>query len=104
MMNIGTISTSFITDEFITALKEEGSFKLAAVYSRGLEKAQEFADKHNAGAYFTDLEAMAKSDLIDCVYIASPNALHFEHTLLFLRSEEHTSELQSRGYLVCRLL
>src|SRR3712207_8808732 len=25
-------------------------------------------------------------------------------TLLFLRSEEHTSELQSRQYLVCRLL
>src|SRR5690625_6657742 len=24
--------------------------------------------------------------------------------LLFLRSEEHTSELQSRGHLVCRLL
>src|SRR5699024_6919043 len=89
MMNIGTISTSFITDEFITALKEEGSFKLAAVYSRGLEKAQEFADKHNAGAYFTDLEAMAKSDLIDCIYIASPNVLHFEHTLLFLKNKKH---------------
>src|SRR3712207_8238574 len=25
-------------------------------------------------------------------------------TILFLRSEEHTSELQSRQYLVCRLL
>src|SRR3712207_7566643 len=27
-----------------------------------------------------------------------------EHLLLSLRSEEHTSELQSRQYLVCRLL
>src|ERR1035437_9261609 len=26
------------------------------------------------------------------------------HTAFFLRSEEHTSELQSRQYLVCRLL
>src|SRR5690625_6433728 len=26
------------------------------------------------------------------------------HTLLITRSEEHTSELQSRGHLVCRLL
>src|SRR5690625_6563601 len=25
-------------------------------------------------------------------------------TILFIRSEEHTSELQSRGHLVCRLL
>src|SRR5690625_6485768 len=27
-----------------------------------------------------------------------------EYTMLLLRSEEHTSELQSRGHLVCRLL
>src|SRR3712207_7685156 len=30
-------------------------------------------------------------------------AAHFEHTVA-IRSEEHTSELQSRQYLVCRLL
>src|SRR5947209_11520655 len=31
--------------------------------------------------------------------------IHFRHDLgLFARSEEHTSELQSRQYLVCRLL
>src|SRR5690625_6065778 len=28
----------------------------------------------------------------------------FPYTACFLRSEEHTSELQSRGHLVCRLL
>src|SRR5205823_12507852 len=28
----------------------------------------------------------------------------FEHTDCFVRSEEHTSELQSLAYLVCRLL
>ena len=30
--------------------------------------------------------------------------LYFETSQIFLRSEEHTSELQSRQYLVCRLL
>src|SRR5699024_3306999 len=88
-MNIGTISTSFITDEFIVALKEEGSFNLQAVYSRTEESAASFAEKHQVNHYFTDMEAMAKSDLIDCVYIASPNAMHFEHTLLFLRNKKH---------------
>src|SRR5258707_6248454 len=29
---------------------------------------------------------------------------HTQHMLAFRRSEEHTSELQSRQYLVCRLL
>src|SRR3712207_7566397 len=29
---------------------------------------------------------------------------HYHHTSSLVRSEEHTSELQSRQYLVCRLL
>ncbi len=33
---------------------------------------------------FTSLEAMAESDAIDAVYIASPNSLHFSQTQLFL--------------------
>ena len=88
-MNIGTISTSFITDSFIEALKEEKSFTLTAVYSRTKDKAESFAKKHTAKHYFTNIEEMAKSELIDCVYIASPNSMHFEHTLLFLRNKKH---------------
>src|SRR5690625_6938417 len=34
----------------------------------------------------------------------SVGASRVESTMKFLRSEEHTSELQSRGHLVCRLL
>src|SRR5439155_3762880 len=33
-----------------------------------------------------------------------PGVLHAQHVLRRRRSEEHTSELQSRGHLVCRLL
>src|SRR3712207_7339678 len=36
--------------------------------------------------------------------IASPQPVHELHVVLIKRSEEHTSELQSRQYLVCRLL
>lgn len=88
-MNIGTISTSFITDEFIMALKEEGSFTLTAVYSRTEESATNFAKKNDAPHSFTDIQAMATSDVIDCVYVASPNAMHFEHTILFLKNKKH---------------
>src|SRR5690625_6430477 len=31
-------------------------------------------------------------------------AVENEHPIVYQRSEEHTSELQSRGHLVCRLL
>src|SRR3712207_6966714 len=36
--------------------------------------------------------------------VISPAVLHNEVKCEVLRSEEHTSELQSRQYLVCRLL
>src|SRR5437870_7234167 len=39
---------------------------------------------------------------IGCSYIGLPSTLHQRRP--DLRSEEHTSELQSRGHLVCRLL
>src|SRR5699024_10922031 len=32
---------------------------------------------------------VANSKLIDCIYIASPNSMHFEHTLLFLKNKKH---------------
>src|SRR3712207_8940581 len=35
---------------------------------------------------------------------ARPRSLDERHRVVRLRSEEHTSELQSRQYLVCRLL
>ena len=34
----------------------------------------------------------------------SPTLTHEEHERVIDRSEEHTSELQSQAYLVCRLL
>src|SRR5207253_8967953 len=38
------------------------------------------------------------------IHLALPLGSIDEHDRDFLRSEEHTSELQSRGHLVCRLL
>src|SRR2546422_1843078 len=42
--------------------------------------------------------------LQDLVGIVTPADLHFERHHAGVRSEEHTSELQSRLHLVCRLL
>src|SRR3989442_10820050 len=38
---------------------------------------------------------------IECLHVDTPNILTCDHRV---RSEEHTSELQSRPHLVCRLL
>jgi predicted dehydrogenase len=89
MINLGTVGTGWITATFIEAAKLGGKLSLAAVYSRTLDKAQELAHTYNAAHYFTDLEEMAKSPEIQAVYIASPNSVHFEQALTFLKNKKH---------------
>src|SRR3712207_7587058 len=54
------------------------------------------------------LRAAQAADIIGCrallVHATDRNAQAFYQRFGFERSEEHTSELQSRQYLVCRLL
>ena len=59
-------------------------FEKHALSSKFLEQAQHFANDFSVEHLFTSLEAMAESDAIDAVYIASPNSLHFSQTQLFL--------------------
>lgn len=88
-MNIGTVGTSWITEAFIEAMKASGSFTLKAVYSRSHDKASTFAERHGALHVYTDLEEMAKSKEMNCVYIASPNSLHYEQVIQFLKQKKH---------------
>src|SRR5437870_9825663 len=53
-------------------------------------------DQHEVGEFVDDDDDVAELFGDDNVVIARHDN--------FLRSEEHTSELQSRGHLVCRLL
>jgi predicted dehydrogenase len=89
MIRFAVIGTNWITRQFVDAAHETGKYKLTAVYSRSLEQAQEFSRDYPVEHLFTSLEAMAKSDEIDAVYIASPNSLHFPQTTLFLSHKKH---------------
>jgi predicted dehydrogenase len=89
MLNLGTIGTGWITTSFIEAAKFSGKFNLVAVYSRTEEKAKELANTYHASKYYTDLTEMAESTEIQAVYIASPNSVHFEQALLFLKNKKH---------------
>ncbi|WP_188454744.1 Gfo/Idh/MocA family protein [Virgibacillus oceani] len=88
-MKYGTIGTSWITDSFIKASQKTNDLTLTAVYSRSEKKARQFADTYAVDYVFTDLEQMAKSNVIDCIYIASPNSLHYEQAIFFLKHKKH---------------
>lgn len=88
-INFGIIGTNNITRWFLEGGKKVKGFNLSCVYSRSEEKAKMFAEEYGAKYIFTNLEEMAKSKNLDAVYIASPNSLHKEQAVLFLRNGKH---------------
>ncbi|MDL2221859.1 Gfo/Idh/MocA family oxidoreductase [Parabacteroides sp. OttesenSCG-928-N08] len=88
-IRFGVVGTNFITDWVIAGARQDERFELTAVYSRTQETADAFAAKHNIPHTFTSLEEMAKSPLIDAVYIASPNFLHAEQSILCMQQGKH---------------
>ena len=89
MLRFGVVGTSWITDEYIKGAEDTGLWRLEAVYSRTMKRAEEYAAKKAAPNCFDSIEAMAASDKIDAVYIAGPNMLHYEHSKIFLKSGKH---------------
>ncbi|MFJ5716162.1 Gfo/Idh/MocA family protein [Neobacillus sp. NPDC093127] len=89
MLNFATVGTSWITESFIEAAIASKQLQLTGVYSRTEEKAKRNANTYNAPYFWTDLEKMAKSPEFEAVYIASPNSVHFEQALTFLKNKKH---------------
>ncbi|MFD1952860.1 Gfo/Idh/MocA family protein [Paenibacillus thailandensis] len=89
MVRFGVIGTNKITEQLLDAARHNEQFKLTAVYSRTEERAREFAAKYGAEHIFTDLEAMAASDVLDAVYIASPNSFHKDYAVTCMNGGKH---------------
>ena len=88
-VRFGVIGTNFIVDKVLEAARLDHRFELTAIYSRTQERADEFAKKHNVPHTFTSLEDMLSSNLIDAVYIASPNSLHASQSILCMQHGKH---------------
>lgn len=90
MIKYATVGTGWITDSFIRGCELLGDrFSLEAVYSRSLSKGSEFASRFGCDKVYTELLALAEDPSVAAVYIASPNALHFEQSKLFLEHGKH---------------
>lgn len=76
-MKLATIGSGFIVDNMFDSIKDVEDIEPVAVYSRTMDKARAFADKHAVKKAYDSLEAMFTDPEIDTVYIASPNSLHY---------------------------
>lgn len=89
MVRFCSIGTSFITDWLMRAAPMTPDFALKGVYSRTMEKARAFGEKYGATLFFDDLDQLGESKEIDAVYIASPNALHYEQAMKMIGYGKH---------------
>ncbi|MFV0380634.1 MAG: Gfo/Idh/MocA family protein [Breznakia sp.] len=86
-MRFGIIGTNFVSDFFMNGAQEVKECEVVAVCDIFEDKAKTFSKKHEIPYYFDDYEKMYEADLIDGVYIAVPNSIHFEIATFFLRKK-----------------
>lgn len=89
MLRFGTVGSGWITEEYIHGALDSGLWELCAVYSRTQERGEAFAAKYGVKTIFTDLTEMARCPELDAVYVATPNALHYEQCKVLLENGKH---------------
>jgi len=63
--------------------------RLIAVFSRDIERARTFAERHGAPSVYNDLDALLRDKRINGVFICSPNFVHKKHVLLAAKAGKH---------------
>ncbi|WP_299135193.1 Gfo/Idh/MocA family protein [uncultured Vibrio sp.] len=89
MIKFAVIGTNWITQKFVQAAHESQSMQLAAVYSRNLESAAQFAQEFGVETTYDSLDALANDSVVEAVYIASPNSLHCEQSIFMMEHGKH---------------
>jgi scyllo-inositol 2-dehydrogenase (NADP+) len=85
LMRVGVIGTGNIVEKFLSAINDIEGAHGEAVYSRREETGKLLANKLNIEKVYTDLDTMLEDEAIDFIYVASPNSLHYEHSLKALQ-------------------
>lgn len=89
MVNFAVIGTNFVTDSLLEAGRECKDFHVQAVYSRTMERAEEYAEKYGIEDCYDSLEALAQAENIDAVYVASPNSCHAAQSIRMMNAGKH---------------
>lgn len=89
MINIGTIGTSFKTEEFLRAARLTNKFRLIGVYSSSINSGKDFATIYKADYYSDELNNLFFDPEIDLIYIGSRPHLHFKQAKRALKAGKH---------------
>ena len=88
MIRFGVIGAGRIARVFCDAVNGiKGN--LYAIASRDLAKAAEYMETFGFEEAYDSYELMMNDPNVDCVYIATPHGLHYEHMMLALSHRKH---------------
>ena len=88
-IRFGIVGPGNIAHRFANAIKNVPNAELTAVASRSIDNANKFADEFNIPYRFEGYENMAKSDVIDAVYVSVPHSGHAEYSIMFMNYGKH---------------
>ncbi|MGL4677573.1 MAG: Gfo/Idh/MocA family protein [Brevinema sp.] len=86
IISLGIVGTSVISEQLISSISS--NFKLHSIVSRSFDKGLYFQQQYGFIHHYQTVEELASSD-VEAVYIASPNALHFQQALILLSAGKH---------------
>ncbi len=88
MVRFGIMGAGKIAHKFAQAIIGINEY-LYAVASRDIGRAIEFQEKYNLEKAYGSYEALLADPKVDCIYVATPMAMHYEDMLLCLEAGKH---------------
>lgn len=87
-INWGIIGAGNISSKFASALKEMENTNIAAVASRDIKRAEEFAERFGAKKAYGSYEELVNDPFIDVVYIGTPHTEHMNNSALCIKNKK----------------
>ncbi|WP_252228941.1 Gfo/Idh/MocA family oxidoreductase [Clostridium sp. ZBS15] len=89
-MKIGVVGTGVIVETFLQAISKVDGVECIALCSRKLSnRTDELYNQYNIQSIYNDYKEMLENKLIDFIYIALPNSLHYSYTLKALENKKN---------------
>ncbi len=85
----GIVGTGGIANSMARSIKAADAAVIAAVSSRRMETAREFADTHSVENAFDSWQEMCKWDGVDAIYVATPTSVREEICLSAANNRKH---------------
>ena len=86
-LQIGALGCAdILTDSLFNVYAQVPDVRLAAIASRSLEKAREYAAKHAVPRYYGSYQEIIDDPQVELVYVPLPNGMHAEWTIRALQA------------------